>query len=181
MKFKAQYNKHSEKWFPRSISSGKTVTTNRLMNEVAKASTVAPADVAAVLRALADAMCDHLCDGDKVKLDNIGTFYLMADASGNGVASEKEVTASQINRVNVRFAPEKVRIGGGGGHQNSIPTLANGNITWERAEVEKESTGTNSGNGGETPDPNAGGGETPGGNGGGGTTPPSGGDGGDDN
>ncbi len=177
MKFIAHYNGKLDKWYARSVFSGKTITTNRLMNEVAKASTVAPADVAAVLRALADAMCDHLCDGDKVKLENIGTFYLMADARGNGVNTEKEVTASQINRVNVRFAPEKVRVGGGGGNKNTIPALANGNITWERTEVEKESTGNNSGTGGNT-----GGGETPGGNnGGGGTTPPSGGDGGDDN
>ena len=162
MKFKAHYNKQSNKWFARSISSGKTVTTKRLMAEVAKASTVAPADVAAVLQALSEAMCDHLCDGDKVKLDNIGTFYLMADASGNGVATKEEVTASQINRVNVRFSPEKVRIGGGGGRQNSIPALANGNITWERAEGDSETSNT----GGNT--------------GGGGTTPPSGGDGGED-
>ena len=169
MKYIAQYNGRLGKYFARSISSGKTVTTNRLMNEVAKASTVAPADVAAVLRALADAMCDHLCDGDKVKLDNIGTFYLMADASGNGVATEKEVTASQINRVNVRFAPEKVRVGGGGGHQNSIPALANGNITWERAENVKESGSSTGSGGGEEPggeEPGTGGGETPGGNGG---------------
>lgn len=163
MKYIAQYNGRLGKYFARSISSGKTVTTKRLMSEVAKASTVAPADVAAVLQALSEAMCDHLCDGDKVKLDNIGTFYLMADASGNGVATEKEVTASQINRVNVRFAPEKVRIGGGGGKQNSIPALANGNITWERAEntTETNSTGGNTGG-------NTGGGDTPGGNGGGG-------------
>lgn len=161
MKYIAQYNGRLGKYFARSISSGKTVTTKRLMSEVAKASTVAPADVAAVLQALSEAMCDHLCDGDKVKLDNIGTFYLMADASGNGVATEKEVTASQINRVNVRFAPEKVRIGGGGGKQNSIPALANGNITWERAEntTETNSTGGNTGG-------NTGGGDTPGGGGG---------------
>lgn len=161
MKYIAQYNGRLGKYFARSISSGKTVTTKRLMSEVAKASTVAPADVAAVLQALSEAMCDHLCDGDKVKLDNIGTFYLMADASGNGVATEKEVTASQINRVNVRFAPEKVRIGGGGGKQNSIPALANGNITWERAENTTETNNTGGSTGGNT-----GGGDTPGGGGG---------------
>ena len=130
MKYIATKNPHSNKWFPRSISSGKTISTDRLMIEIAKASTVSPADVAGVLRALADAMTDHLCDGDKVQLDNIGTFYLMAEARGNGVATEEEVSPNQINRVNVRFAPQKTHIGGGMG---KIPTLANGNITWERS------------------------------------------------
>jgi len=178
MKFIAQLNPRVNKWFARSVTSGKIVTTDRLMKEVAKASTVAPADVAAVLRALADAMCDHLCDGDKVKLDNIGTFYLMADASGNGVNTAEEVTASQINRVNVRFTAEKVKVGGGGGNKNLIPALANGNITWERTEPVKSKQNNNSGDPstgsetgeepGEEPGGNTGGGDTPGGNGGGG-------------
>ena len=139
MKYIAHYNGKVQKWFPRSVNSGKTISTDRLMEEIANASTVAPADVAATLRAL--------CDGDKVKLDNIGTFYLMADASGNGVASEDLVDSSQINRVNVRFAPQKRRVGGGGGSKNSIPVLASGEIRWERAKADDDSDG------GDTPTP----------------------------
>lgn len=150
MKYKAVLNKRSNKWFPRSLNSGKTVSTDRLMEEIANASTVAPADVAATLRALCDAMRGHLCDGDKVKLDNIGTFYLMADASGNGVASEDLVDSSQINRVNVRFAPQKKRVGGGGGSKNSIPVLASGEIRWERA---KAAEADDDSDGGDTPTP----------------------------
>ena len=99
------------------------------------------------VEALSDAMRGHLSDGDKVKLDNIGTFYLMADASGNGVASEDLVDSSQINRVNVRFAPQKRRVGGGGGSKNSIPVLASGEIRWERAKADDDSDG------GDTPTP----------------------------
>ena len=148
MKYIAHYNGKVQKWFPRSVNSGKTVSTDRLMEEIANASTVAPADVAATLRALCDAMRGHLCDGDKVKLDNIGTFYLMADASGNGVASEDLVDSSQINRVNVRFAPQKKRVGGGGGAKNSIPVLASGEIRWERAKADDDDP-----DGGDTPTP----------------------------
>ena len=133
MKYIAQYNGRLHKYFARSISSGKTITTARLMDEVASASTVAPADVAAVLRALCDAMRGHLSDGDKVKLDNIGTFYLMADASGNGVATEAEVSAAQINRVNVRFTPQKRRVGGSGKGMQ-VPVLVSDDIRWERAD-----------------------------------------------
>ena len=145
MKYIAHYNGKVQKWFPRSISSGKTITTARLMDEVAGASTVAPADVAAVLRALSDAMRGHLSDGDKVKLDNIGTFYLMADASGNGVATEAEVSAQQINRVNVRFTAQKKRVGGGG-KALQVPMLVSDDIRWERADAPES-------DGGDTPTP----------------------------
>lgn len=145
MKYKAFFNARSNKWFARSISSGKTITTARLMDEVAGASTVAPADVAAVLRALSDAMRGHLSDGDKVKLDNIGTFYLMADASGNGVATEAEVSAQQINRVNVRFTAQKKRVGGGG-KALQVPVLVSDDIRWERADAPES-------DGGDTPTP----------------------------
>lgn len=146
MKYKAFFNKRANLYYARSISSGKTITTARLMDEVANSSTVAPADVAAVLRALSDAMRGHLSDGDKVKLDNIGTFYLMADASGNGVATEAEVSAQQINRVNVRFTAQKKRVGGGG-KALQVPVLVSDDIRWERADA-PESDG-----GGTTPTP----------------------------
>lgn len=146
MKYKAFFNKRANLYYARSISSGKTITTARLMDEVAGASTVAPADVAAVLRALSDAMRGHLSDGDKVKLDNIGTFYLMADASGNGVATEAEVSAQQINRVNVRFTAQKKRVGGGG-KALQVPVLVSDDIRWERADAPE------SDDGGDTPTP----------------------------
>lgn len=147
MKYIAQLNKRVNKYYARSISSGKTITTARLMDEVASASTVAPADVAAVLRALSDAMRGHLSDGDKVKLDNIGTFYLMADASGNGVATEAEVSAQQINRVNVRFTAQKKRVGGGG-KAMQVPVLVSDDIRWERADAPESDGGD-----GDTPTP----------------------------
>ena len=103
MKYISFFNARSGKWFARSLSSGKTITTARLMDEVANASTVAPADVAAVLRALSDAMRGHLSDGDKVKLDNIGTFYLMADASGNGVATLMMAAGAGVDIVDAAF------------------------------------------------------------------------------
>ncbi|MBQ6346521.1 MAG: HU family DNA-binding protein [Clostridia bacterium] len=157
MKYKAFFNKRANLYYARSLSSGKTITTARLMDEVAGASTVAPADVAAVLRALCDAMRGHLSDGDKVKLDNIGTFYLMADASGNGVATEAEVSAAQINRVNVRFTPQKRRVGGSGKGMQ-VPVLVSDDIRWERADG-SESSGSGGGSTTPTPTPTPGGGE----------------------
>lgn len=157
MKYIAVFSHRNNKYYARSLNSGKTVTTERLMDEVANASTVAPADVAAVLRALSDAMRGHLCDGDKVKLDNIGTFYLTADASGNGVATEEEVSSTQINRVNVRFAAQKKRVGGGS--KTMVPALASGDIRWERANASDDGSGS-TGSGSTTPtNPGNGGGD----------------------
>ena len=169
MKYIAAYNAHSGKWFPRSKNSGKTVTTEELCDEISD-STVSAADVLAVLRSLRSAMTRHLCAGDKVKLDNIGTFYLVAEASGNGVAKEEDVTSSQINRVNVRFNAQKVS---GLGGQNSIPALAAGTIRWERvsavAPKDESETPEPTPSGGDTPDTP--GGDTPGGDTPGGDTP----------
>ena len=129
MKYIVQYNKQAKKWYPRSLNSGKIVSTEEICEEVSD-STVSAADVLAVLRSLRAAMTRHLCAGDKVKLDNIGTFYLVADASGNGVAKEEDVTPNLINRVNVRFAAQKVS---GLAGQKNIPALAAGTIRWEKA------------------------------------------------
>ena len=43
MKYTAHYNARVNKYFARSLSSGKTISTDRLMEEIANASTVAPA------------------------------------------------------------------------------------------------------------------------------------------
>ena len=175
MKFKGQYNKQSNKWFPRSITSGRTVSTEDISTEIADMGTVSHGDVVAVLRDLRTVMTRHLTQGDKVKLDNIGTFYLMADASGNGVATEEEVDASQINRVNVRFTPQKMR--SVGGLQQQIPALAAAEIRWEKvAAVTDNNEQPVTPN---TPD-NPGGGDTPGGDNGGGNDNPGGGDNGGD-
>lgn len=149
MKYTAVFNKKANQWFPRSLNN-RTVTTEQLCEEVSD-STVSAADVLAVLRSLRDAMTRHLCAGDKVKLDNIGTFYLMADASKNGVATEAEVSPSQINKVNVRFTAQKVS---GLAGQKNIPALAAGTIRWEKSGGSATpATPSGSGNGGTTPTP----------------------------
>ena len=157
MKYTAVYNKRANRWFPRSLNN-RTVTTEQLCEEVSD-STVSAGDVLAVLRTLHDAMKRHLCAGDKVKLDNIGTFYLMAGASKNGVATEEEVTANQFNKVNVRFTPQKVT---GLAGQKNVPALAAGTIRWERATSGSTAgtpSGSGGGNGGTTPTPDSGGDE----------------------
>ncbi|MBQ6346218.1 MAG: HU family DNA-binding protein [Clostridia bacterium] len=168
MKWFPVYMKNRQKWFPKSVSHSRAVTTEQLCRDIAQSSTVAPGDVAAVLRTLSDAMVKYLADGRPVKLDNIGTFRLVASASGNGVNTEEEVTTDQFNKMMVRFLPEKVSTLGGIKSQN-IPVLANTEIQWERTEPKKSKgssatgsgsgSGTGSGSGGTTPGGDSGSGE----------------------
>ena len=96
----------NKKWYPRSILVGTPVSTEQVATRLATESTVAPADVLAVLRALSGVMGDYMAQGRSVKLDGIGTFYFTASAEGNGVATPEEVSVNQINGVKVRFTPE---------------------------------------------------------------------------
>ena len=116
MKWIPYFQKDKGQWFPKSVSHSKAVTTEELCEDIAAASTMSPADVTGVVRALSDAMVKYLADGRPVKLDRIGTFRLTASAS-----------------VTVRFLPDKRRRPGGqSGH---VPVLALGSIPWERVKA----------------------------------------------
>ena len=96
----------NKKWYPRSVLVGSPISTEHVATRLAAESTVAPADVLAVLRALSGVMGDYMAQGRSVKLDGIGTFYFTATAHGNGVDTPEEVSVNQINGVKVRFLPE---------------------------------------------------------------------------
>lgn len=167
MKWFPYFFESKGKWYPRSVSHSRAVTTEQLCKDIAQASTVSPGDVAAVLRTLSDSMVKYLVDGRPVRLDNIGTFRLVASASGNGVNKEEDVSPDQFNRMMVRFLPEKLSTVGGIRTQ-SIPVLANAKVQWERTEPQKTKTttgGGSQGGGTVTPPSGGGGGDTPGGGG----------------
>lgn len=147
MYYKARQQKRNGKWYPQSVLHGRTVTTKQLCDDIAQASTVAPADVLAVLRSLSDAMVKYLVEGRSVKLDGIGNFYLTATAKGNGVEKAEDVSPQQINKVMVRFLAEKMS--SVGGIKSNIPTLAAAQINWQRVDAEPSSgSGSGSENGG---------------------------------
>ena len=50
-----------------------------------------------------------MAQGRTVKIDGVGTFYYTAAANKKGVQTAKEVSASQIVGVRVRFIPEVER------------------------------------------------------------------------
>ena len=145
--FKKEKQKINGKWYPRSITVGKPVTTDEVARRIAAESTVSPGDTFAVMKSLGGVLADFMANGRTVKLDGVGTFYYTANCAGNGVDSSEKVSAKQITDVRVRFIPEK--------HQNSsgqitTRSLVSDSIFWEEWGGTTNGGGSNSG---ETPDP----------------------------
>lgn len=93
-------------WFPVVVSERRLVTTKQLAREIAARSGASEGDVVGILRDLSLVMREHLSSGSRVVVDGVGAFKATASASGNGVLSEAEVSASQFNRMSVLFVPE---------------------------------------------------------------------------
>ena len=117
------------KWYPRSVLVGNPITTDQVSKRIAQETTVAPADVKAVLSALSGVMGDYMAMGRSVKLEDIGSFYFTANAQGNGADTEKKCSVNQINGVKVHFIPETTYKRGGGGRQ-AVRALTDMDIEW---------------------------------------------------
>ncbi|WP_311442327.1 HU family DNA-binding protein [Hoylesella enoeca] len=131
--YKKVLKKISNKWYPQSVLVGNPVDTEQIAKRLSAESTVSRADVYAVLIALGGVMGEYMAQGRSVKLTGIGTFYFTATSTKNGVATEKEVTAKQINGVRVRFIPEtRFRPGSDPNvHRVAVRSLSDVRIDWE--------------------------------------------------
>lgn len=56
-------------------------------------------------------MADIMAEGRSVHLDGFGSFRYTCFATGNGVAEESKVSATQIKGVRVQFIPYRKREG----------------------------------------------------------------------
>ena len=123
----------NKKWYPQSCLVGNPVTIDQIAKRLAAESTVAPADVKAVLEALSGVMGDYMAQGRSVKLDGIGSFFFQSQASGNGKDKAEDVSANDINGVKVRFLPETTYKRGGGGSakgRRAVRALTDVDIEW---------------------------------------------------
>ena len=105
-------------------------------------STVTRGDAYAIIKNLGSVLSLYMAQGRTVKIDGVGTFYYTAAANKNGVKTSKEVSASQIAGVRVRFIPEVER-----DINNKVVTrsMVDSNICWK--EWGKTSASGNGGNG----------------------------------
>lgn len=152
MAFFKRIQKKNNLWYPQSVTWGKAVSTREVADELAAISTVTRGDTYAVMENLGRVLSNYMGQGRTVKINGVGTFYYTANAAKNGVETEKEVNATQINGVRVRFIPEVER-----SYSNQIVTrsMVNTRVVWEEWGKTSTSTGgsssgsgSDSGNGG---------------------------------
>lgn len=135
--FKKIQQKINGKWYPKSVTVGKPVTTKEVSDRLAQISTVSRADTYAVLMELAGVLADYMSQGRTVKLDGLGTFYYTLTAGGNGVESADKVSVSQIAGVRVRFIPEATK---NSGSKTMNRSLISDNIFWMELNAAPETT-----------------------------------------
>lgn len=114
------------KWYPRSFTAGK-VGTRDVAEHLSRISTVSPGDTYAVLTGLGQVLGDLMESGNSVKLEGLGTFYLVGQAKGRGVDSPEQVQPAQFGKVSVAFIPEYRR-----SHNRSVTgkTLVPAQVSW---------------------------------------------------
>lgn len=78
------------KWYPHTIVIGKTAGTQEVAERLARESTVSPADVHAVIRALPTVMAEIMAESRSVNLEGLGSFHFTAQATGKGVETEDQ-------------------------------------------------------------------------------------------
>ncbi len=93
-------------WYPQTVINGSTASTLHIAEQISELSGASRGDVFGVLRDLGVVMRQELASGKRVKLDGVGTFRLIANASGNGVEKKEDVKSSQFNSVRVHFVAE---------------------------------------------------------------------------
>ena len=101
-------------WYPRSVTVGKPVETQELAKRLARESTVAPADVHAVFRALPEVMADFMKESRAIHIEGVGWFRYNIVAAKKGVPTEEEVSSDQITELRIRFTPARTRNMSGG-------------------------------------------------------------------
>ena len=125
--------KRGKKWYPSSFTAN-TLGTDEVARRLSQISTVSKADTYAVLMGLGDVLGGMMKEGSSVKLDGLGTFYLVGKANGQGVDTPEEVSARQFTEVRVRFIPEYRRAQN---RQVTERTIVPGDIEWVEMEVEE--------------------------------------------
>ena len=126
--FKKRQLPRNKKWYPAAVTIGRPVDTDTIAKKLAELSSLSTGDVKSVLDLLGGVMGDCMNQGRSVKLDGVGTFYYTIDAEGNGVDTEKEVSAKQINGTRVRFIPEVTR---GTNSEVTTRSMVSSDTFWE--------------------------------------------------
>ena len=128
---------------------------NKLADAIEANSSLTAGDVKHAIEAFVEQLRLSLTQGDKVKVDGLGTFHITL--SSEGAEKEKDCTVRSIRRVNVRFVADKALHLVNTSH---TATRSENNVDFVLAgKGEGETDGSDDGNGGN--DKPGGGGVTP--------------------
>ena len=99
----------TKKWHPCLVKSTKMVTLSDMSKEIAEKSSLTPGDVKNTIDNLVTVMKRHLMNSQSVRLDDLGSFTVVATSKGNGVDTFEEVSSTQIKSLRIRFTPTYTR------------------------------------------------------------------------
>lgn len=100
--------------------NAKTATIASIAKEIETTGALSAEDVIHTMNAFVRQLKKQLVEGNKVKVEGLGTFYITFSTAGS--ATEKECTVKKINRVHIRFAVDNtLRLA-----NNSIATTRGG-------------------------------------------------------
>lgn len=121
-------------------------------------SSLTAGDVKHTIEAFVEQLRLSLTQGDKVKIDGLGTFHITL--SSEGAEKEKDCTVRSIRRVNVRFVADKALQLVNTSHattrgENNVDFILSGKGDGEGDDDGNSGSGGNSGGSGEAPDPAA--------------------------
>ena len=83
----------------------RVMDVNKLADAIEANSSLTVGDVKHSIEAFVEQLRLSLTQGDKVKIDGLGTFHITL--SSEGTEKEKDCTVRSIRRVNVRFVADK--------------------------------------------------------------------------
>ncbi len=118
--FKPKMMAVNQKWYPVAVITDRPAELDEIAEQISEASTVAKADVAAVLAALPSVMKRLMNAGRGVHLQDIGHFRFTVAARPGGKDKAEEVTANDIQHARIRFQPESTRSGSSGAMSRAL-------------------------------------------------------------
>ena len=131
---------------------------NKLADAIEANSSLNAGDVKHAIEAFVEQLRLSLTQGDKVKVDGLGTFHITL--SSEGAEKEKDCTVRSIRKVNVRFVADKALQLVNTSHattrgENNVDFILTAKGDGEGDDDGNSGSGGNSGGSGEAPDPAA--------------------------
>ena len=136
----------------------RVMDVNKLANAIEANSSLTAGDVKHAIEAFVEQLRLSLTQGDKVKIDGLGTFHITL--SSEGAEKEKDCTVRSIRKVNVRFVADKALQLVNTSHattrgENNVDFILTAKGDGEGDDDGNSGSGGNSGGSGEAPDPAA--------------------------